>query len=165
MSYEDVTPNPEYLIKSISEQGYSLETALADLIDNSISANATKVEILINTDEEPFTLYLADNGEGMDEETLKSSMQFPSTSSDGERESIDLGRFGLGMKTASFSQTRNFTVLSRKQGTEKYYGRRWDLNLLKENGWKLWVNSDIEINAILDKYKQQSSEKFESFEV
>ena len=131
MQYEDVTPNPEYLIKSISEQGYSLETALADLIDNSISANATKVEILINTDEEPFTLFLADNGEGMDEETLKLSMQFPSTSPDGERNNIDLGRFGLGMKTASFSQTRNFTVLSRKKGTEKYYARTWDLNLLK----------------------------------
>ncbi len=164
MNYEDVTPNPEYLIKSISEQGYSLETALADLIDNSISANATKIEILINTDEEPFTLFLADNGQGMDEETLKLSMQFPSTSPDGEREHIDLGRFGLGMKTASFSQTRKFTVLSRKEGTERYYGRTWDLTLLKEHGWKLWVNSDVEIETILNEYKKQSSEKFESFE-
>ena len=164
LNYEDVTPNPEYLIKSISEQGYSLETALADLIDNSISANSTKIEILINTDEEPFTLFLADNGEGMDEETLKLSMQFPSTSPDGERENIDLGRFGLGMKTASFSQTRKFTVLSRKKGREKYYGRTWDLSLLKEHGWKLWVNSDEEIETILDTYKKQSDEKFESFE-
>ena len=164
MKYEDVTPNPEYLIKSISEQGYSLETALADLIDNSISANTTKVEILINTDEEPFTLFLADDGEGMDEETLKLSMQFPSTSPDGERDNIDLGRFGLGMKTASFSQTRKFTVLSRKKGTQKYYGRTWDLNLLKEHGWKLLINSDEEIETILDNYKRQSTDKFESFE-
>jgi hypothetical protein len=164
LQYEDVTPNPEYLIKSISEQGYSLETALADLIDNSISAHATKIEILINTDEEPFTLFLADNGDGMDEKTLKLSMQFPSTSPDGERENIDLGRFGLGMKTASFSQTRKFTVLSRKIGTEKYYGRTWDLGLLKEHGWKLLVNTDEEIDTILEKYKTQSSEKFESFE-
>jgi len=159
--------NPEYLIKSISEQGYSLETALADLIDNSISANATKIEIIINTDEEPFILFLADNGEGMDEETLKLAMQFPSTSPDGRREDIDLGRFGLGMKTASFSQTRKFTVLSRKKGSLKYYGRTWDLDLLKDYGWKLWVklwvNSDSEIDIILDEYKRQSSEKFESF--
>lgn len=163
MNCEDVTPNPEYLIKSISEQGYSLETALADLIDNSISANATKVEIIINTDEEPFMLFLADNGEGMDEETLKLAMQFPSASPDGRREDIDLGRFGLGMKTASFSQTRKFTVLSRKKGTRKYCGRTWDLDLLKNYGWKLWVNSDSEIDIILDEYKRQSSEKFESF--
>ena len=59
--FEDVTPNPEYLIKSIAEQGYSLESALADLIDNSLSANANQVEILIKTDKEPFILYLTDN--------------------------------------------------------------------------------------------------------
>jgi len=75
--YEDVTPNPEYLIKSIAEQGYSLESALADLIDNSISANATQVEVLIKTDKEPFILYLTDNGVGMDEEALKASMECP----------------------------------------------------------------------------------------
>lgn len=163
MTYEDVIPNPEYLIKSISEQGYSLETALADLIDNSISANATKIEVLINTDKEPFTLFLADNGEGMDEESLKSSMKFPSNSPDEERNNLDLGRFGLGLKTASFSQTRKFTVLSRKKGTEKYYGRTWDLNLLKSNGWKLLVNSDEEITSILKEYTIQSNEKFGAF--
>jgi len=164
LQYEDVTPNPEYLIKSISEQGYKLETALADLIDNSISANATKVEILINTDEEPFTLFLADNGEGMDEETLKSSMRFPSNSPDGKRGVLDLGRFGLGMKTASFSQTRKFTVLSRKKGTSQYAGRTWDLELLKNNEWKLLVNSEKEINIILEEYQEQSRDKLDAFD-
>ena len=113
MEFEDVTPNPEYLIKSIAEQGYSLETALADLMDNSISANADKIEMLIRMDQEPFVLFLADNGDGMDEETLKSNMHFPSKSPDSFRNTSDLGRFGLGMKTASFSQTRKFTVISR----------------------------------------------------
>ncbi len=164
MQYEDVTPNPEYLIKSISEQGYSLETALADLIDNSISADATKVEILINTDDEPFTLYLADNGMGMDEETLKSSMRFPSNSPDGKRDILDLGRFGLGMKTASFSQTRKFTVLSRKEGSDKYAGRTWDLELLKNNEWKLLVNSEKEIKLILEEYREQSRDKIYAFD-
>ncbi|RYE51045.1 MAG: hypothetical protein EOP48_18795, partial [Sphingobacteriales bacterium] len=59
---EPVEPNPEFLIKSIAEQGYSLETALADLMDNSISANANLIEVMIRMDEEPFTLFLADNG-------------------------------------------------------------------------------------------------------
>ncbi len=163
-NYEDVTPNPEFLIKSIAEQGYSLESAIADLIDNSISANATKVEVLIGTEEEPFTLFLADNGKGMDEEELKNNMRFPSTSPENERKSSDLGRFGLGMKTASFSQTRKFTVLSRKKETTKYYGRTWDLSLLKDNGWKLIINTDNEINAILDEYKKQSNEKLNEFQ-
>jgi len=84
-SFEDVTPNPEYLIKSISEQGYSFEAAIADLIDNSISAEADKIEILIDTESEPFKLYLADNGKGMNEDQLKNCMKFPSQSPDVNR--------------------------------------------------------------------------------
>lgn len=155
-NYQDVTPNPEYLIKSIAEQGYSLETSLADLIDNSISADADKVEVLIQTDEEPFILYLVDNGEGMDEENLKMSMHFPSNSPDLKREQKDLGRFGLGMKTASFSQTRKFTVISRKKGTEKYCARTWDLDVLKCNEWKIIINTESEIEVFLNEYKNQS---------
>lgn len=164
LRYEDVTPNPEYLIKSIAEQGYSLESALADLIDNSISANANQVEILIKTDHEPFTLYLADNGDGMDEETLKLSMHFPSTSPDNERATFDLGRFGLGMKTASFSQTRKFTVLARKKGTTEYKARTWDLNALKNNEWRLIVNTTEEIEAIVQDYRLKSKDNLNQFE-
>lgn len=164
IQYEDVTPNPEYLIKSIAEQGYSLESALADLIDNSISANATQVEVLIKTDKEPFTLYLTDNGKGMDEKTLKASMHFPSTSPDDSRKSHDLGRFGLGMKTASFSQTRKFTVLARKKGALKYHARTWDLDALKDNRWQLIVNTPLEIEHILNGYKVQSSDNLNQFE-
>ncbi len=65
---EEASPNPEYLIKSIAEQGYSLETSLADLMDNSISARADKIEVLIDFDSEPFKLFLADNGQGRNEE-------------------------------------------------------------------------------------------------
>ena len=162
--YEDVTPNPEYLIKSIAEQGYSLETALADLMDNSISAHADKIEILIKMDEEPFTLFLADNGDGMDEEALKSSMHFPSNSPDSQRAVLDLGRFGLGMKTASFSQTRKFTVLSRKKGTSEYFGRTWDLNALKTNKWQLIVNSKEEIEQIIHAYQTQSQDNLGQFD-
>jgi hypothetical protein len=168
IAFEDANPNPEYLIKSIAEQGYSLETSLADLIDNSISAKADKIEILIKMDEEPFTLFIADNGNGMGEELLKANMQFPSKSPEDSRNPLDLGRFGLGMKTASFAQTRCLSVLSRKKGTEKFFGRTWDVDYLKKQGeWRLLVNNDDEINKMLAQYSALSEshlKKFENFE-
>ncbi len=165
---EAADPNPEYLIKSIAEQGYSLESSLADLMDNSVSANADKLEVLIKMDEEPFTLFIADNGDGMNEEFLKASMQFPSKSPEDTRHTLDLGRFGLGMKTASFSQTRCFTVLSRKKGTKKYFGRTWDVNYLKQVGkWRLLVNTEVEIKKLIAQYHSISEghiNRFENFE-
>lgn len=162
--YEEATPNPEFLIKSIAEQGYSLDTSLADLMDNSISANATKIEILVDTDSEPFKLFLADNGDGMTEDFLIRNMKFPSDSPENGRNESDLGRFGLGMKTASFSQTRRFTVLSKPKGTKKYKARTWDVDFLKNNGWKIIVNSEEEIEEIINQYQKISSECFGEFE-
>jgi hypothetical protein len=151
--YELANPNPEFLIKSIAEQGYSLETALADLMDNSITANASRIEVLTKIDEEPFILFLSDNGDGMSKESLKKNMQFPSKSPEDSRESNDLGRFGLGLKTASFSQTRTLTVLSRKKGGEIFSGLTWDVKHLKNSGkWEIIINSEEEIAEILKEY-------------
>jgi len=161
---EDASPNPEFLIKSIAEQGYSLETSLADLMDNSISSNADKIEVLIDMEEEPFRLFLADNGDGMSEEELVRNMQFPSNSPDNKRNSEDLGRFGLGMKTASFSQTRKFTVLSRKKGEKKYSARTWDVDYLRDNGWKIIVNSEDEIEELIGQYQKLSDEHYNKFD-
>ncbi len=164
---EEAYPNPEYLIKSIAEQGYSLETALADLMDNSISANADKIEVLIDMEAEPFRLFLVDNGDGMREEALIKNMQFPSNSPEKQRNDEDLGRFGLGMKTASFSQTRKLTVLSRYKGETLYNGRTWDVDFLKENGWKIIVNSQEEIEYFILEYQRLSKghlNEFENFE-
>ncbi len=163
---EDSIPEPEYLIKSIAEQGYSLETSLADLMDNSISANADKIEILVKMETEPFILFLADNGDGMDDEALKNNMKFPSNSPEIKRNKNDLGRFGLGMKTASFSQTRCFTVLSRKKGMKEYCGRTWDVDYLKEEGWKIIINEKDQIKEYLLEYEKLSHahlNKFENF--
>ena len=164
---EDASPNPEYLIKSIAEQGYSLETSLADLIDNSISASANKIEVLIDMDNEPFRLFLADNGDGMSEESLIKNMQFPSTSPESARGNEDLGRFGLGMKTASFSQTRKFTVISREKESNNYKARTWDVDFLRENGWKIIVNSQDEIDQLVSQYEKLSKDhlnKYDSYE-
>lgn len=162
---EEANPNPELLIKSIAEQGYSMETALADLIDNSISANATKIEILSKIETEPFVLFITDDGDGIDADSLKRCMQFPSQSVDIERDSSDLGRFGLGLKTASFSQTRCFTILSRKKGEKEYNALTWDVNYLKQIGeWRIIVNSKNEIDRLLDSYKTTSSAYLNSFD-
>ena len=164
VKFEDASPNPEHLIKSIAEQGYSLETSLADLMDNSISANSNKIEVLIDTDSEPFKLFLADNGEGMSEDELSANMQFPSNSPDDKRLKSDLGRFGLGMKTASFSQTRKFTVLSKKKGEKKFHGRTWDVDFLKVNGWKIIINSDQEVANLMYQYNLLSKDLLNSFD-
>lgn len=155
----DANPNPEFLIKSIAEQGYSLETALADLMDNSITANASRIEVLTKIDEEPFTLFLSDNGDGMSYESLKRNMQFPSKSPEDSRKSNDLGRFGLGLKTASFSQTRVFTVLSREKGKSLYSGLTWDVKHLKDSGkWEMIINSNEEITEIIEQYNSISND-------
>lgn len=161
---EDASPNPEFLIKSIAEQGYSLETALADLMDNSISANANKIEVLIDMEKEPFTLFLADNGDGMTEDSLVKNMQFPSNSPDKKRDDEDLGRFGLGMKTASFSQTRRFTVLSKTKDERTFKGRTWDVDFLKNNGWKIIINSEEEIDNLIQQYNKLSNDHLNKFD-
>ena len=164
LDFEQANPNPEYLIKSIAEQGYSLETALADLIDNSISARADKIEILTdvaNTDD--ISLYITDNGDGMTADELAANMKFPSSSVERERDKTDLGRFGLGLKTASFSQTRKFTVISRKEnGT--YSARTWDVDYLRKCGkWRIIVNTDEQIDQVLNDYRDCTNNFGEQF--
>lgn len=153
IEFEDSIPNPEYLVKSISEQGYTLESALADLIDNSISAKASNIEILTDLDGPRFKLFIADDGEGMTALELIQNMKFPSSLMENNRERVDLGRFGLGMKTASFSQTRRFTVLSRKIGSDQYNARTWDVDYLKEvKQWRVIVNTKEEIVDVCEKF-------------
>jgi hypothetical protein len=165
LKYEEANPNPEFLIKSIAEQGYSLETALADLIDNSISAGADKIDIIVSLSSEPFALYVADNGCGMDKATLRKSMEFPSESPESKRREEDLGRFGLGMKTASFSQTRNFSVYTRENGNGPYFGRTWDVERLKKRGkWEMGIHSKADISEAIKEYADISSSYLNEFD-
>jgi hypothetical protein len=166
--FEDVTPDPAYLVKSIAEQGYTLETALADLIDNSISATADKIEILAFEKEDgKLRLILADNGLGMNEVDLRNNLKFPSSDLDDKREKKDLGRFGMGLKTASFSQTRKFTVLSRPDGELKYNARTWDVDLLANSRkWKIIIEDENSIKSMVKDYISTSEtyqHRFEAF--
>ena len=96
--------------------GYSLETAVADVIDNSISADAAEVEIVCDLSAETPTLVIIDNGHGMDSDGIIDAMRHGGTDPRRARSPRDLGRFGLGLKTASFSQCREVTVVSARDG-------------------------------------------------
>jgi hypothetical protein len=161
------SPNPEYLIKSISEQGYSLETAIADLIDNSITAEAKRIEILSFKHGDNFSLFIVDNGNGMSSSTLQKSMMFPSSNMDNDRENKDLGRFGLGLKTASFSQTRKFTVISKLKGesNDLYNGLTWDVDKLNQDtGWIIFRETENQLKILIDLYLNQSRNHLENSE-
>ena len=102
----DATPHAASLIESLRDIGYSPETALADVIDNSITAKAGHVEILSETSIDKPRIAILDDGEGMSEPQLVDAMR-PGTRNPLEvRDIQDLGRFGLGLKSASFSQCR-----------------------------------------------------------
>ena len=155
--YIPAIPNPEYLIKSIAEQGYTLESAIADLADNSITADCRNIEILVDMEREPFQLFICDDGNGMSFEDLMNNCKFPSSSPEHKRSGVDLGRFGLGMKAASFSQSRKFTVLSREKGTQKFHALTWDVDFIRETGeWRLIVNTQVDIDHLLQGYNKLS---------
>jgi hypothetical protein len=124
--------------------GYSLETAVADIIDNSISADATEIEILCDLARDSPTLVIVDNGWGMSEETLILAMRHGAANPKEPRSQRDLGRFGLGLKTASFSQCRKLTVASAQNGTR--CGAEWDLDLIDaKDDWIISILDDEDI--------------------
>ena len=132
-------PNAEKMVQSMRALGYSFQTALADVIDNSISAGATQVDIMTPSDPREDTyLAILDNGSGMDRPTLIESMRHASKNPNENRETEDLGRFGLGMKTASLSQCREFVIVTRTaKGT---HAAGWSIDTIqKEQDWSLTV--------------------------
>lgn len=134
---EEVAPNPAALIESMRAFGYSLPTAIADLVDNSISAAATEVEIHFEWRGAESTVTVLDNGAGMDHSGLIAAMRLGSRSPTETRTPQDLGRFGLGLKSAAWSQARTLTVVTR-QAQQPVLLRRWDLDhVAREGRWEL----------------------------
>ena len=107
----EVIPSAQRLVKSLRDVGYEFATAVADLIDNSVEAKANTVWIDVVWDGESSYVTIADNGEGMSPQQLPEAMRF---GSERDYESEDLGKFGLGLKTASLSQCLKFTVATRQ---------------------------------------------------
>jgi hypothetical protein len=149
---ESVPPNPGDLIESLRDFGYTLHSALADLLDNSLAANARHVSIVLEPRTPAPHIAIVDDGEGMSEERLVEAMRMATMGPLSQRASSDLGRFGLGMKTASLSQGRCVTVIS-KHGRALSV-RCWDLaHVRRTNDWQLLT----EPSAAADAYFQKLS--------
>lgn len=126
------------MVEALRGLGYSPPTALADIIDNSIAAGASEVYIDFAWAGAASSISILDNGRGMSRDELFSAMRLGDRNPLAVREVNDLGRFGLGLKTASFAQARRLTVASRKAGSGCCL--RWDLDVIanaEDDGWYL----------------------------
>lgn len=131
-------PKASAMVEALRGLGYSTATALADIVDNSIAAGATDISIKFSWIDENSFVSCLDNGAGMNADILDRAMRLGERSPLEKRAENDLGRFGLGLKTASFSQCRRLTVASRCDAETNIL--RWDLDYLaksSDDGWHL----------------------------
>ena len=155
MFEQECVPFAPSLIESMRSLGYSFPAAIADLLDNSISAKAKNIDIISMPGIEP-SLIILDDGTGMKENELCEAMRYGSSNPLETRREDDLGRFGLGMKAASLSQCRKLVVVSKKEGEISAYS--WDLDyVIDSESWMLMGFSEEEIlqfpyiNQLLEK--------------
>jgi len=129
-------PDPERVMEGLRDTGYNFNTALADIIDNSVAADATKIDISVDMDPRgEVTVYIADNGTGMDEDGLKNAMRYGSKQ---REDPSSLGKFGLGLKTSSTAFCRCLSVISRGAGDDSVRKVQWDLDYIAQtNEWNL----------------------------
>jgi hypothetical protein len=135
--FEVVPPSASAMVESMRAYGYSPGTAVADLVDNSIAAGARNVWLRFIWDGPDSCISVTDDGIGMDEDGLRNAMRLGSRSPLEDRHKDDLGRFGLGLKTASFSQSRRLTVASIMSGGA-VATRCWDLDHIARSGTDRW---------------------------
>lgn len=127
-----LNPIPFALLEALRSIGYNLDTALADLIDNSITAQAANISIRFLWNNGKAWIAICDDGCGMSSKELIEAMKFGSQNPSSKRDLDDLGRFGLGMKTASISQCLRMTVVSRKKNSIS--ACEWNLNTIPADG-------------------------------
>lgn len=130
----DIAPSPARLVESLRDTGYSLVTSIADIVDNSIAANATKIQLNLEMEiDGNLKLYIADNGDGMSEVEIINALKYGSKKRESPK---SLGKFGMGLKTASTSFCRSLTVISKKNAITST--RQLDLDqIVKEDKWFL----------------------------
>ena len=146
MNYDNIEiqkaiPDASSMIETFRAIGYNLETAVADIIDNSISAEAKNIYIERIWHGGKSIITIMDDGHGMNGAELINAMRPGTQNPLAERAETDLGRFGLGLKTASFSQCRKLTVLSKKKDYAPIFWS-WDLDYVAQtNEWNLikWI--------------------------
>lgn len=128
-------PDPARIMEGLRDTGYDFNTAMADLVDNSIAAHATKIKVSVTLSPSgDVAVHIADNGCGMDFDGLKNAMRYGSQR---RTDASSLGKFGLGLKTASTAFCRSLSVMSKNE-TSEYRKVQWDLDeVCKRNEWEL----------------------------
>lgn len=161
-------PTADVLMLSMRAMGYSFESAIADIIDNSISASGKNIQLRFPIDPADCFVAICDDGCGMNKMELFDAMKYGSEQKRNGRSETDLGRFGLGLKAASLSQCRKLTVASKKDGRISAY--MWDLDIIEEKrDWYVIECSDDEIGQIrcvdwLDKHTTGTVVVWEDFD-
>ena len=142
-------PTADILMMSMRAMGYSFESAIADIIDNSISASARNIWLKFPIDPSECYVAVCDDGWGMNRDELIDAMKYGSEQKREKRATDDLGRFGLGLKAASLSQCRRLTVASKKDGDISAY--IWDLDvILKKKDWYMVECTPEDITELHD---------------
>ena len=168
-NYLENNPSADILINSMRAMGYTFESAVADVIDNSVSVKANMIEIKFPVDPAECYVAICDNGKGMSREKLIEAMRYGSQVEGETRSEDDLGRFGLGLKAASLSQCRRLTVASKQDG--EISALIWDLDVIGEKkGWYMVECtqeqiSDIKFVSFLDDYESGTVVLWENFDL
>lgn len=152
MTYDIAAPEPAGMVASLSSLGYSLPAAVADLIDNSVSADARNIDVEFTWAGRDSWIAVVDDGRGMSIQELVTAMTVAARGPATSRASTDLGRFGVGLKSASFSQSRRLSVATATAGD--WHVRTWDLDVVEETGeWRLLHGADVDTTTVLDRLR------------
>lgn len=146
-------PEARLLLMSLRSVGYTEESAIADIIDNSISADATKIDITFDWNRR--RIVIADDGFGMDADSLIKNMRIGSADPGEIRASKDLGRFGMGMKTAAFSLGKRLTVITKTSAG--FANATWDLDEVLQIGWQLIIQEDYALSEFYGMFREQGT--------
>ncbi|WP_339474396.1 ATP-binding protein [Pseudomonas sp. RL_5y_Pfl2_69] len=143
----DLPPDPERVIIGLRDTGYEFNTAVADIVDNSIAANASLIQLSLAADlKGNIRLLIADDGDGMDRRGLINAMKY---GSEVRPNAASLGKYGLGLKTASTAFCKRLSVISRAEGFGPVTMATWDLHhVAKSNKWTLLLTEDCDDEAL-----------------
>jgi hypothetical protein len=142
MAYEIAPPNPAGTIEPLSALGYTLESAIADLVGNTIDAGGT-IDIDFHWSGPASYVSGADDGKGMSETEWQTAMAVAAWAPRTSRSVVELGRFGMGLKTSSFSQASRLSVWTRSAKNKQPNVMVWDLERVVDTSeWQLLRQAD-----------------------
>lgn len=159
MGVRNAPPHAASMLESLRGLGYAPATAMADIIDNSIAAGAKLVDVQFEWRGTDSWVRIIDDGDGMDDAALETGMRLGARDPRTDRSTTDLGRFGLGLKTASFSQARRLTVASRRKN-QPITCLRWDLDLIGTETtapWPLFEGPAVGSEHLFDALEKMES--------